>query len=97
MDGEQSHQGGTPRSCSLVATKKVAYVVFNGQITGVFTEWFINSFFAYISFQLVRSSDECQVKCFPGCTFKGYTNIDEAIAAWDYAIANDIVGECGSC
>ena len=54
-------------------------------------------FFAYISFQLVRSSAECQVKCFLGCSFKGYTNIDEAIAAWDYAVANDIVGERGSC
>ena len=98
MDGEQSHQGGTPRSHSLVATKKVAYVVFNGQITGVLTEWFLNSFFAYIYFQLVRSSAKCQVKCFLGCSFKGYTNIDEAIATWDYAIiANDIFGECGSC
>ena len=50
-------------------------------------------FFAYISFQLVRSSAKCQVKCFLGCSFKGYTNIDEAIATWDYAVANDIVGE----
>ena len=48
-------------------------------------------FFAYISFQLVRSSAECQVKCFLGCSFKGYTNIDEAIAAWDYAIATFMV------
>ena len=48
MDGEQSHQGGTPRSRSLVATRKVAYVVFNGRITGVFTEWFVNFFFLLI-------------------------------------------------
>lgn len=46
----------------------------------------------YLFFHPVRSSAESQVKFFPGCSFKGYTNVDTAIAAWDYAVANNKVG-----
>ena len=48
-------------------------------------------FYLYI-FQLVRSSAESQVKYFPSCSFKGYTDVAAAIAAWDFAVSNDIIG-----
>lgn len=48
--------------------------------------------FLHISFQLVRSSAEVQVKYFPGSSFKGYTTVDKAIAAWELAVANNVVG-----
>lgn len=75
-----------------MGSKKVAYVVFTGRKTGVFTEWFVDNYTLFISFQQVRSSAETQVKYFPGCSFKGYTNVEEAITAWDKAVANNIVG-----
>lgn len=99
-EDEQSLQGGAHGSHSHSAhgshsrrrSNKVAYVVFTGRITGVFTEWFVTASFLYICFQLVRSSAEYQVKFFPGCSFKGYTTVDAAISAWDLAVANDMVG-----
>ena len=93
-EDEDSHQGGTgtPQSRSHRRSKKLAYVVFTGRKTGVFTEWFVIASFSYFYFQPVRSSAESQVKFFPGSSYKGYTNVDSAIAAWDRAVANNVVG-----